>query len=78
MLARIAFTKFAADVARATRNAAGNCRIAGVPLEALQARLAVRVSVAVPRARPALSCAKSGHRIEVRHRLQYHSVIRWN
>ena len=46
-----------ADVARGTRRAAGNCRIDGVPLEALQARarLAVRVSVAVPRARPALS-----------------------
>ena len=44
-----------ADVARATRNAAGNCRIAGVPLEALQARLAVHVSVAVPRTHPTLS-----------------------
>ena len=43
-----------ADVARATRRAAGNCRIGGVPLEALQAWLAVRVSFAVPRARPAL------------------------
>ena len=41
---------------RSSCHGRSNSRIAAVPLEALQARLAVRVSVAVPRARPTLIC----------------------